>query len=160
MKSCIRAMELRDLCQIFSIEQIANTTPWSEKIFYHCMLVGYECLTIEVVRDQNKTIAGYCISRLKNDKAHILNLTIAPSFQGRGLGKALLQYVLDGFMKLSSVRKVVLEVRISNTRAIQLYQQQGFYQSAQKKAYYNDKNGSEDALVLEKNLHGGRNVTT
>ena len=54
--------------------------------------------------------------------------------------------------RTASVRQIFLEVRPSNERAIALYRKKGFYQVANRPAYYQAHQGREDAAVLAKKL--------
>ena len=51
-----------------------------------------------------------------------------------------------------TVREVFLEVRPSNKTALALYRKKGFYQVANRPAYYQSHQGREDAAVLAKKL--------
>ena len=76
----------------------------------------------------------------------IVNVAVAPSFRGQGLGKALLRFFLDQARKRGAGR-AVLEVRSGNAPARALYNGCGFVQVGVRKKYYVDS--GEDALVLE-----------
>ena len=79
------------------------------------------------------------------DEGHILDVAVAPAFRGTGIGRLLVQKVLDE-CRLQGAEFVSLEVRTSNTAAISLYRQLGFIVTGQRRAYY--ENG-EDALLME-----------
>jgi [ribosomal protein S18]-alanine N-acetyltransferase len=79
------------------------------------------------------------------DEAHITLVCVHPDYRGIGLGQAL----LIGLLKSANKRKLkraTLEVRVSNTVALSLYQKYGFQIAGRRRRYYAD-NG-EDALIL------------
>lgn len=60
--------------------------------------------------------------------SHVASLTIVvhEGWQGKGIGRLLLQHLIDWAKTSSSVEKIELSVRASNTRAIALYKKMGF----------------------------------
>ena len=144
MSHRIRKMIFDDLGRVFSIEKVAHITPWSKKIIHDCIEVGYGCFVIE----KGTRIQGFMIARAVAGECHLLNLCIHPNAQGRGLGEALLLYLIE-VVKLDSTF-IQLEVRPSNQAAIELYEKHGFDEVGRRKDYYSDKGGvKEDALVFE-----------
>ncbi len=79
------------------------------------------------------------------DEAHITILAIHPEYHHQGLGQALL-YSLLVTAHERGLERATLEVRVSNTPAISLYQKFGFKTAGRRRNYYRD-NG-EDALIL------------
>ena len=79
------------------------------------------------------------------EEAHITILAIDPDYQGKGLGEALLFQLLVSAWK-RKLERATLEVKVSNQRAINLYQKFGFKQAGRRKGYYQDT--GEDALIL------------
>ncbi|MFB2770177.1 ribosomal protein S18-alanine N-acetyltransferase [Pelatocladus sp. BLCC-F211] len=79
------------------------------------------------------------------EEAHITILAVHPQYQGQGLGQAILYFLLKNAHELG-LERVTLEVRVSNTAAISLYQKFGFKTAGQRRRYYTDND--EDALIL------------
>src|SRR5207249_4767423 len=79
------------------------------------------------------------------DEGEILNLGVAPAHRRQGIGRALVQRVLQELAGLG-VRTVYLEVRASNASARQLYESLGFGEVARRARYY--RRPVEDAVVL------------
>jgi ribosomal-protein-alanine N-acetyltransferase len=79
------------------------------------------------------------------EEAHITILAIDPDYQGKGLGEALLFQLLVSAWK-RKLERATLEVKVSNQRAINLYQKFGFKEAGHRKGYYQDT--GEDALIL------------
>src|SRR2546421_2461293 len=79
------------------------------------------------------------------DEGEILNLGVAPTHRRQGIGRALVERVLQELAGLG-VRTVYLEVRASNTSARRLYESLGFGEVARRARYY--RRPVEDAVVL------------
>ncbi len=143
----IRAMCHDDIAMVSDIERRSYEFPWSHGVFRDCLLAGYQ--TIVLQRDDR--VAGYGVLSVAAGEAHILNVCVDPDYRSRGYGEKLLDEMLFR-ARASSVRQVFLEVRPSNQRAIALYRKKGFYQVANRPAYYQANDGREDAAVLVKKL--------
>ncbi len=143
----IRDMQHGDLKMVSDIERRSYEFPWSHGVFRDCLLAGYRCIVL--VRQER--VAGYGILSVAAGEAHILNLCVDPEFRSLGYGERLLDEILFR-ARSASVREVFLEVRPSNTMALALYRKKGFYQVANRPAYYQSHQGREDAAVLAKKL--------
>ncbi|MCW9013212.1 MAG: ribosomal protein S18-alanine N-acetyltransferase [Gammaproteobacteria bacterium] len=143
-----RAMISEDVPRVIEIEESVYSHPWTEGIFRDCICVGYNCFVYEV----NEIIQAYGLITIAADEAHILNLCVAPQMQGQGMGRKMLYKLLD-VAEEKKVDSIFLEVRGSNTVAIQLYEQEGFNKIGVRKDYYPSDNGREDALVFAKALN-------
>ncbi len=136
-------MALADLDAVLAVERHAYPNPWTEGIFRDCLRVGYDAWVVEA----DGGLAGYGLLSVAAGEAHLLNLCVAPDCQGRGLGRRLLELLLRRAAQRGA-RAVYLEVRPSNTRALQLYGAAGFTEVGQRKDYYPDGDRREDAVVL------------
>ena len=143
----IRAMIHEDIAQVSDIERRSYDFPWSHGVFRDCLFAGYDCIVIE----RDESIVGYSILSVAAGEAHILNLCVDPRFRKHGFGEQLLNEVLVRAAK-AEVREIFLEVRPSNEAAIHLYRKKGFRHIAERPAYYQAKDGREDAAVLSKVL--------
>lgn len=90
-------------------------------------------------------IAGFICGRRIVDEGEILNLAVQPRSRRQGIGTVLTKGLLEVFGR-ERVRKVFLEVRESNAKAIALYRSVGFRQVGRRAGYYRDP--EEAALVL------------
>lgn len=145
----LRPMGYRDLPAVMVVEVEAYPFPWTEGIFRDCLRVGYACWVLESSEDGG--IDGYAVMSMAVGEAHLLNLCIRPQRQGRGLGRRLLQQLLEkarGF----DLELVFLEARPSNTAAVQLYLSEGFVEVGRRKDYYPAEGGREEAVVLRLDL--------
>ena len=143
-----RDLRVADLTKVVEIEQAANRFPWSYKNFEDCLLAGHHAWAIV---DQHDEIIGYTIIQVIVDELHLLNICIAPKFQGQGYGRELLNKVIE-LADEHSASVVLLEVRRSNHRAQQLYLQSGFNEVSVRRGYYPAENGREDAILMAMDL--------
>lgn len=140
-------MYVRHVPLIGTMERRNYDFPWSDGIFRDCVKAGY--IARLVLLDDE--IIGYGVMQIGADEAHILNLCIDKPWQRQGFARVL----LDRLIQEAGNRQahiVFLEVRPSNPRAVDLYQQFGFNEIGLRKGYYDSANGREDALVMAKNL--------
>lgn len=79
------------------------------------------------------------------DEAFVQTVAVAKAAQGKGVGRQLLQALLDEAARRRQTR-VLLEVRADNTRAIDLYERNGFRRSGLRRGYYSPS--GTDALVM------------
>lgn len=94
--------------------------------------------------DNEGRVKGYISLYQVLDEVNILYIYVDKELRGNGYGKALFNEALKGITIKNY--KVFLEVRVSNTIAINLYTKLGFKEYAIRKAYYSD---GEDAILME-----------
>lgn len=143
----IRRMRDADIPAVLLVEKDSYEFPWSAGNFVDSIHAGYSAWVYEVGGE----IIGHAVLMVALDEAHLLNITIAPNWRRQGLGRVLLQHVLDT-ARLQQVRTLFLEVRPSNRVAIELYEKTGFEAFALRKGYYPAVKGREDALVMRTRL--------
>jgi [ribosomal protein S18]-alanine N-acetyltransferase len=139
-----RAMTPADVPHVAAVERAVYPFPWSEGIFRDCLRVGYLCR----VAENDGEIVSYGIVAMGAGEAHILNICVAGHVRGRGIGRRMMQLLLERSLQ-AGMQDVFLEVRPSNPRAIALYQSLGFHEVGRRRAYYQAEVGREDALVLK-----------
>ncbi len=139
----VRVMTYDDLASVSDIERRSYDFPWSHGVFRDCLLAGYVCLVL----DRGDQVIGYTILSVAAAEAHILNLCVDPGFRGLGYGERLLNKLIDR-ARYAEVEAIFLEVRPSNANALALYRKKGFRKIAKRPAYYQSKQGREDADVL------------
>lgn len=139
-------MTLAALDEVVAIERAAYASPWSRGNFIDSLAAGYEA---EARRDAaSGALLGYWVAMAGVGELHLLNLTVPPAQQGRGLGRALLARVIERARALQ-LGSLWLEVRPSNERACALYLRRGFALAGRRRGYYPGPDGTrEDALVM------------
>ena len=136
-------MRHTDLPEVMEIEEQSYEFPWTLGIFSDCLDNQYAA----VVYLQNNRIVGYSVSQYIVDECHLLNLCVRQEARGQGLGEKMINY-LTNQARQKDMGSIFLEVRVSNTPAIHLYDKLGFNEIGLRRDYYPDSNGREDALVL------------
>ena len=94
--------------------------------------------------DDNRQVKGYISLYQVLDEINILYIYVDKELRGKGYGEALFKEALKN-IKLPQY-KVFLEVRKSNTIALNLYTKLGFKEYAIRREYYDD---GEDAILME-----------
>lgn len=139
----IRNFRPADLSRVYDIEKQSFKDP------YHVLfLINLYDLYPDgfFVAEKDGIVIGYAISRVIDTRGHVLAIAIAPEYRLQGIGKALMNRVIQHFLD-NGIKSVWLEVRASNRGALMFYKKLGFYEVRVMKGYYSDK---EDAVVLEK----------
>ena len=138
-----RPMVESDLDAIMEIEPHIYSHPWSRGNFSDSLVSGYSAW---VLLDGAKII-GYALMMMVLDEAHLLNLSVAKTYQKQGLGRLLLEHMI-AIAKKHAAANMFLEVRPSNISAIALYENIGFNEMAIRRGYYPAHNGREDAVLM------------
>lgn len=139
----LRAMQMADLDAVMAIEPTIYSYPWTRGNFSDSLNSGYSAWVLEA----NQTIIGYALLMVILDEAHLLNLSVAKDQQKQGLGRYLLEHMLQ-IAKNHKAANMFLEVRPSNISAITLYENMGFCEMAVRRGYYPAPNGREDAILM------------
>ena len=142
-----RKMRESDLDEVLAIEESVYNFPWTHGIFYDCLNVGYFCWVLV----QHDKIVAYSIMSVAADESHLLTIVVAKDKQGQGYGKKMLDEMIHVATK-NGAHTMYLEVRVTNTAAISLYDQRGFNELGVRSNYYPAKNGREDALIFALDL--------
>jgi [ribosomal protein S18]-alanine N-acetyltransferase len=143
VRFAIRDLARHDLPNVAAIEQSAYEFPWTLGNFRDSFDSGYTLIGAFAGHE----LAGYAIIMYAVDEAHLLNVAVAPAFQGQGLGRHLLRHIIER-VSVAQSQMLYLEVRPSNANARALYASLGFRQIAIRPNYYPARNGREDALFL------------
>ena len=134
-------MGLNDLEEAYKIELEVNPSPWKYETFLSSFEVGHKGL---ICKNGNQMI-GFIIFSPITPEAHILSISVRNEMQSKGIGTLLLKSMLDQ-CKVMNYKKIFLEVRVSNEKAINFYEKFGFSKDAIRNNYYTDN--SEDALLM------------
>ena len=140
----VKKMQQQDIDEVFVIERISNQFPWSLENFQNSLRANHNAW---IFRNALNKIQGYVITQAMANELHLLNICVKPEAQGKGLGCAILNHVIN-YAKTDSYTVIVLEVRSSNNRAQQCYERAGFNKIAVQEEYYPSDNGREDAVLM------------
>jgi ribosomal-protein-alanine N-acetyltransferase len=147
----IRRLTYADLPQIISVERRAFPTPWSLAMF---VLELSKPAGVCLAALRGGEMLGYLICSRYDTVWHVMNVAVDPARRREGIATALLADLLRRIDTHGA--RFTLEVRESNTGAIELYTRFGFAAARRRRRYYQD-NG-EDAVVMwrtQSTLAGG-----
>ena len=130
------------------LERLCFSSPWSasslELLTNDGIGVGY-VLEVPAAEGTEGQIAAYGGMLITVDEGQITNIAVHPDHRRRGYGAAIVRSLLR-HAKDAKLDSVSLEVRASNTAAIELYKQAGFFEAGRRKGFYTKP--TEDALVM------------
>jgi ribosomal-protein-alanine N-acetyltransferase len=142
-----RPLAAADLDRVVAIERAAFSDPWPRGAFEELLAEPHvRCLATD---GEDGQLAGYGIFAVAADQGEILNLAVQSGSRRRGLGRGLLEAMLEA-MRRAGVAAVHLEVRQSNRAAIHLYAHAGFRSVSIRRAYY--RNPTEHAVTMSLDL--------
>jgi len=144
----IRLMTLEDIEQVVKVEKDSFAIPWEPSVFQN-ELTNNRYAHYLVYEYEGKVI-GYCGLWVVMDEAQVTNIAIHSDYRGQKRGEELLAYA-KAFVALMGVKRLSLEVRVSNYIAQGLYRKMGFQEGGIRKNYYADN--SEDAMVMWVNIN-------
>ena len=134
---------------VVAVEQRAYAHAWTRINFLDALHSGYQA---EVLLADDDEVLGYFVAMKGVDEVHLLNITVAPEYQGQGLAKLLLD-ALEIWTRGQSVVWLWLEVRVGNAAAIRVYERQGFRRVGLRNEYYPAAHGQrESAIVMSMQL--------
>jgi ribosomal-protein-alanine acetyltransferase len=150
-----RAMTVADLDRVMEIETSVYPFPWTRGNFSDSLKAGHDAWVFESAAVAPAGIVGYAVLMWLPDEVHLLNISVDAPLQGRGHGRAMLDW-LCGDVRRRGARSILLEVRPSNAPARALYAARGFVQIGLRRGYYPAADGArEDALVLRREFANG-----
>ena len=136
-------MTAADLDQVLAIERKSFPHPWLQQHFIDELSSPYAFPLAAF--DPAGRLLGYICPMQLLDEGHILNVAVHPDMRGAGVGRLLVEKVLEE-CRGNGASFVSLEVRGANSAAIRLYRKMGFAEVGKRKKY--SENG-EDALMME-----------
>jgi len=112
-----------------------------------------------IIAQENGEVVGYIMCRIETGlsnfilhglakKGHIVSVAVLPQYRRKGIGKALVIEAMEN-MRLYNAKQCFLEVRTTNTSAVNLYKKLGFRVARTIRGYYAD---GEDANVMTRRL--------
>jgi len=138
----IRSLELGHLNPIEEIERRSYPTPWSRSMFASELA---KPSSICLGAFEGDGLTGYLIISRYVDAWHVMNIAVDPAYRRRGIASMLFRRLFD-ITADDEQRGYTLEVRVSNTGAIELYEELGFEPRGIRRGYYTDNH--EDALIM------------
>lgn len=147
MMPVFRSVTTQDLEAVAALFHRADPFGWTLQNLQSALASG-RILTCAVADGR---IAGCAVFMQVIDEAELLEIAVDPEEQGKGYGKALLKEVMRD-AQFRAVRVMHLEVRISNERALRMYEKAGFVRVGVRRNYYPALTGREDAVLMTASL--------
>ena len=139
----LRPMRWWDVAPVVALErELFASTAWTAETFWSELAAPDRWY---VVAEDDGALRGYAGLMATGAEADVQTVAVAPTAQGHGLGRAL----LDALVAQAGQRgatSLLLEVRADNAAAIALYERRGFERLAVRRGYYQP--GDVDAVVM------------
>lgn len=136
----IRDFRLSDIDDVLAIEYEAFSDPYPVDILLQLHNYGAGFAVAEVGRH----VVGYIIFWIRDEIGHIIAIAVNSNYRNMHVGSLLLERTLQTFFS-NNINVIGLEVRKSNTSAINFYLKHGFVKVREEKNYYGD---GEDAIIM------------
>lgn len=134
-----------DIPAMQALERVISTAAhWGKRAYEQIFDQGAPPRIVWVAINEAGILCGFAIGRIGAVECELENIVVAKANQRRGIGKKLLEALIDSARGKKAVR-VLLEVRESNHPARNFYKNHGFTISSRRKSYYSDP--VEDALI-------------
>jgi ribosomal-protein-alanine N-acetyltransferase len=144
----IKPLRECDLDALLDIEQTTYAKPWTRGNFTDALKHDNWCELLW----QGDALMGYFVAMKGHQEVHLLNITVHKDHRAQGLGLLLLNVVLARALQVQA-QWIWLEVRVSNARAIAVYERFGFRVVGERKNYYPLSPGvREHAKIMSRRL--------
>ena len=142
----LEPMAVAHLDAVLAIDQQSFSMPWTDAMF-RSELQNERTSRLLVARAKaaDGPIVGYIAYRIVLDEMHVILMAVASAWRRRGIARQLLCQAMDQARAVGCIR-ATLEVRVSNTPALQLYYSLRFAPVGTRPKYY--LRPTEDALIL------------
>ena len=157
MTAHLRVATLEDLMILVDLEALTfPEDPWSP--FMLADELSSPASRYWIAMDEAGVPIGYGGVKVGGDQADVMTIGVAPRARGRGVGRAILDALLEWARQAGAV-EIFLDVRPSNEGAIALYNSRGFVEIGRRPRYF--RNPVEEAVEMRAPLSepGARTVT-
>ena len=142
-------MTLQSLDAVAAVEATAYAYPWTRGNFTDSLQSGYQAQLL--TGGPGSALIGYFVAMKGVDEVHLLNITVAIAYQRQGWAHVMLD-ALALWARGQGAQWLWLEVRVSNTRAKEVYARYGFNHVGLRRDYYPSSEAGaskrEDAVVM------------
>lgn len=142
-----RGMRAEDVVRVVEIEKDGFRNPWSADLLTRELSHTWSSILLATERGAGgaEVILGFIVFWLVHDEVHVLNIATALEARRCGLGRALMHEAAEAGRRRGATL-ATLEVRRSNTPALDLYRSLGYRQVGVRPNYYAEE--GEDAIVM------------
>ncbi len=138
----VSRMTEKDLPEVLAIEQASFPMPFSENMFRTELLLDVASLWVVKLEGH---VAGYLDYWKVADEMHVITIAVRADCKRKNIASKLIEHMIHD-AKQRGVSFISLDVRVSNTPALHLYNKYGFQRTGVRKGYYQDNR--EDALIM------------
>lgn len=146
----LRRFREEDLEEVIRINRMCLPENYSASFFIELYMNYPETF---IVAEVGNRIVGYVMCRIETGfsrfnlvkRGHVISIAVLPGYRRMGIGEALLKEALRAMNEYYDVKECYLEVRVSNTPAINLYKKLGFEIERIIRGYYAD---GENAYLM------------
>ncbi len=126
--------------------------PWPEESVRGLLDHPASTAFLAMVGGVPKTCVGFVLAQLAADEAEILSVGVAKDWQGKGIGRRLIEGVARAAQR-AEAKTLFLEVAADNDAAMELYRRVGFLGTGLRRGYYARPGGEAvDAVTLSLKL--------
>ena len=141
-----------DIPAILEMERRVHLAPWGDENFKFELTKPYSQFLVMTDDETDEQIAGYIIYWVLFEECQILNVVVDVPYRGLGMAKKMIRQAAQTALQ-KGIKKINLEVRKSNTAAIQLYQGLRFVITQVRRNFYsNGEDAYQMTLHLDENL--------
>jgi ribosomal-protein-alanine N-acetyltransferase len=148
----IRRCETADLSTVMDINMLTLPEHYSDYFFESILSELPESF---IVAELYSKVVGYIMCKIEFGfsnfrklgfvkKGHVVSVAVLNEHRKQGLGNALMIEGINGVIARNT-DEIYLEVRISNTAAVRMYERLGFQIKSRLRTYYRD---GEDAYLM------------
>ncbi len=146
-------MRAVDIEAVMAVETGVYAFPWTRGNFIDSLAAGYTAQLLR--RASDRALLGYCVAMAGADEMHLLNITVAPSSQGQGHARFMLEDLVAR-CRGGVASRLWLEVRVGNGAARAVYAHLGFREEGVRPGYYPAaQDRREDAVVMSLDTAAG-----
>ncbi|MGN1202798.1 MAG: ribosomal protein S18-alanine N-acetyltransferase [Eubacterium sp.] len=138
----IKPFEKKHLEDVYKIEKACFSSPWSKDNLEKQIDIETSHFLVAEVEDK---AVGYMGLQIFSGEGYVTNVAVLPEYRHQGIAAALIEKQLENPMDF-----ITLEVRQSNTPAINLYTKMGFENVGVRPNFYS--NPTENAIIMTKYL--------
>ena len=143
----VRAMRWWDIEPVMVFErELFGDEAWAETMFWS-ELAQTTSRHYLVAESDGIVIAYAGLCAYPPNESYVQTIAVAPAHQGSGLGTTLLTRLIDESAR-RGCKRLDLEVRADNQRAIALYEHHGFTRIGLRRRYYQPS--GVDAVVMRR----------
>jgi ribosomal-protein-alanine N-acetyltransferase len=147
----IKNVNIGDLEKLMVLErEVFKENAFSKELMKKLIIKNTIFLKLEDERPDTNFIGFIIVIEDRVDRANIINFVIDPRYQDKGYGTLLLRNTIERLKRLNKIKKVILNVQVSNSKAIKLYEKLNFKKNPiELRNYYQS---GESSFLMELNI--------